>query len=235
GPVGQLAIVSAKLKHAGRIFAVDAIPTRLTMALAQGAEVIDYDREDPIETLIRLTGGAGVDCAIDAVGVDANHPTAGPAAAQSQKDEPAFQEEVRFLAPDARPRNGNWHPGSAPSQALRWAVAALAKAGTLSIIGVYPPTAEVFPIGQVMNKNLVVRAGNCNHRRYIPELLEMVRAGAVRPSEILTQREPLTSAIDAFQSFDRREAGWLKIRLDVSEQPERGNGADPLHSVHVAP
>jgi threonine dehydrogenase-like Zn-dependent dehydrogenase len=235
GPVGQLAIASAKLKRAGRIFAVDAVPTRLTMARAQGAEVIDYDREDPVETLVRLTGGAGVDCAIDAVGVDANHPTAGPAAAQANQRQEAFREEVQFLAPGAQPRDGNWQPGSAPSQALRWAVDGLAKAGTLAIIGVYPPAAEVFPIGQVMNKNLVVRAGNCNHRRYIPELLELVRAGAVRPSDIITQREPLTSAIDAFRAFDRREAGWLKIRLAVSDQESVTNGGRTQHAVHVAP
>ncbi|HXU60338.1 MAG TPA: zinc-dependent alcohol dehydrogenase [Polyangia bacterium] len=235
GPVGQLAIASAKLKGAGRIFAIDAIPTRLTMARAQGAEVIDYDREDPVETLVRLTGGAGVDCAIDAVGVDANHPTAGPAAAQGNQNQAAFREEVQFLASDARPREGHWQPGTAPSQALRWAVDALAKAGTLAIVGVYPPAADVFPIGEAMNKNLVVRAGNCHHRRYIPKLLELVRAGVVRPSDIITQREPLTSAIDAFRAFDRREGGWLKIRLAVSDGPAVGAGARPPRPVHVAP
>jgi hypothetical protein len=53
--------------------------------------------------------------------------------------------------------NGTWKPGEAPSQALRWAVEGLAKAGTLSIIGVYPPTMEVFPIGAATNKNLTLR------------------------------------------------------------------------------
>ena len=59
---------------------------------------------------------------------------------------------------------------------------ALAKAGTLSIIGVYPPTVRRFPIGQAMNKNLTIKMGNCNHRKYIPRLIELVRAGAVDPS-----------------------------------------------------
>ncbi|NMG37054.1 alcohol dehydrogenase catalytic domain-containing protein, partial [Azoarcus sp. TTM-91] len=81
GPVGQFVIASARLMHAGRIFAVDAVPDRLEMARAQGAEIVDFDAEDPVATLLALTGGIGVDCAIDAVGVDAVHAHHGPAAA----------------------------------------------------------------------------------------------------------------------------------------------------------
>jgi threonine dehydrogenase-like Zn-dependent dehydrogenase len=238
GPVGQLAIASAKLKQAGRIIAVDAIPSRLAMARAQGAEVIDYNVDDPVEAIVQLTGGIGVDCAIDAVGVDANHPSGGRAGAKAKGEARRFASEVSRIAPDARPKNGNWHPGDAPSQVLRWAVQALAKAGTLSIVGVYPPSAESFPIGEMMNKNLIVRAGNCNHRRYIPELLELVRAGAIRPSQIITQHKPLASAIEAFEAFDRREPGWVKIKLEVSRAPGSagdGWGKGPEASVHVAP
>lgn len=72
GPVGQFAIASAKLLGAGRILAIDTVPDRLDMARTQGAEVIDFNAEDPVETIRRLTGGIGVDRAIDAVGVDAS-------------------------------------------------------------------------------------------------------------------------------------------------------------------
>lgn len=211
GPVGQFVIASARLMHAGRIFAVDAVPDRLEMARAQGAEIVDFDAEDPVATLLALTGGIGVDCAIDAVGVDAVHAHHGPAAA-----DPAIPEQEALaarLAPHARPEDGNWQPGDAPAQALDWAVRALAKAGTLSIIGVYPPTDKVFPIGAAMNKNLTVRMGNCNHRKYIPELLELVRAGVIDPEAILTRREPLTSATEAYAAFDKREPGWMKVKL----------------------
>src|SRR5205814_3146537 len=80
GPVGQFAIASAKLMGAGRVFAVDCVPSRLLMARRQNAETIDFSREDPIETIKRLTDGIGVDRAIDAVGVDAERPHRGPAA-----------------------------------------------------------------------------------------------------------------------------------------------------------
>src|SRR5256714_4706902 len=71
GPVGQFAIASAKLLGAGRIFAIDKHPSRLEMAREQGAEIINFDEEDPVKTLKRLTDDIGVDRVIDAVGVDA--------------------------------------------------------------------------------------------------------------------------------------------------------------------
>jgi threonine dehydrogenase-like Zn-dependent dehydrogenase len=55
--------------------------------------------------------------------------------------------------------------------------------------------------------------GNCNHRRYIPMLLELVRAGTVDPTKLVEQLEPLDSALEAYEAFDRREAGWLKVEL----------------------
>ncbi|MFL9912970.1 glutathione-dependent formaldehyde dehydrogenase [Paraburkholderia fungorum] len=216
GPVGQFAIASAKLMGAGRIFAVDCLDSRLAMAREQGAEVIDFDKEDPVETIKSLTGGIGVDSAIDAVGVDAVYAHAGPAAAHAEEQKQAFEEEGKKIAPHARPHGDNWHPGDAPSQALQWAVQALAKAGTLSIIGVYPPTDSFFPIGMAMNKNLTIRMGNCNHRRYVPQLVEMVRTGKIDPSKILTQCESMTNAIDAFKAFDERQPGWIKVELKPS-------------------
>src|SRR6185369_12163367 len=80
GPVGQFVIASLQLMGAGRIFAIDCVESRLELARAQGAEVINYEEEDPIETLLELTGGIGVDRAIDAVGVDEQRPHKGPAA-----------------------------------------------------------------------------------------------------------------------------------------------------------
>ncbi len=216
GPVGQFAIVSARLLGAGRIFAVDRVPSRLEMARDQGAEIIDFEKEHPVKTLLRLTGGIGVDRAIDAVGVDAMHAHAGPARREAKQKAAEFATEVETIAPIQHPDGQLWRPGDAPSQALEWAVEALAKAGTLSIIGVYPQTAKFFPIGAAMNKNLTVKMGNCNHRRYIPRLIDLVRSGAVDPGKILTQREPLTDVIAAYKAFDLRQPGWIKVELEPS-------------------
>lgn len=228
GPVGLFAIASARLLGAGRILAVDSIPSRLEMARAQGAEVIDFEAEDPVETIKELTLGIGVDRCIDAVGVDANRAHRGPAGRKSKKKAKEFDEEVEKLAPETNIDGDNWIPGDGPSQVLEWAVDCLAKAGTLSIIGVYGE-ADKFPIGKAMEKNLTIKMGNCNHRRYVPELVEMVRMGRIDPAAILTQQGELTSAIDAYKAFDRREAGWTKVELKPSsENGHRKSASRPL-------
>lgn len=213
GPVGQFVIASAKLMGAGRIFAIDVIPSRLDMARMQGAEVINYDEEDPVEVLRELTGGIGPDRVIDAVGVDANHPHQGPAAQKAAKMEQQFAAEREAIIEQSRPDGDNWHPGDAPSQALDWAVESVAKAGTLSIIGVYPPAHRFFELGKAMNKNLTIKMGNCNHRKYLPHLMELVATGVIDPRKILTEQEPLSNAIDAYRAFDTRQPGWIKVEL----------------------
>jgi threonine dehydrogenase-like Zn-dependent dehydrogenase len=212
GPVGQFAIASAKLLGAGRIFAIDRIVSRLDMARDQGAEVINFEEENPVAVLKELTGKIGVDRAIDAVGVDAEMADSGPAA-QHGKAKKEFEQEQKEIAPKTNTDGDLWQPGSAPSQVLQWAVESVAKAGSIGIIGVYPQTAKTFPIGVAMNKNLTIQAGNCNHRKYIPKLVEMVAAGMIDPSEILTQVEPVSDAIEAYKAFDRRQPGWIKVEL----------------------
>jgi threonine dehydrogenase-like Zn-dependent dehydrogenase len=217
GPVGQFAIASARLKGATRIFAIDCIESRLEMAQEQGAEIIDFNREDPTEVLLRLTGGIGPDRAIDAVGVDAVAPSSGPAAKEAKKQRAEFRQEVKQVAPAANRRGRQWRAGDAPSQVLEWAVRSLAKAGTLSIIGVYPE-GKLFPIGEAMEKNLTIKAGNTPHRRYLPHLVDLVASGVIDPARILTQTEPLADAIEAYKAFDRRESGWVKVELRPEAQ-----------------
>lgn len=214
GPVGQFAIASARLLDAGRIFAIDHIPSRLEMARNQGAEVIHFEEEHPVEALQRLTGGIGVDRAIDAVGVDALAPEQGPAE-PSRSESKQFAKEVEQIESQGGSLADSWNPGDAPSQALAWAVKGLAKAGTLAIIGVYPPVLQSFPLGMAMNRNLTIKMGNCHHRKYIPMLIEMVRAGQVDPLQVLTKVEPMANALDAYQAFADRQPGWMKVELKL--------------------
>ena len=210
GPVGQFAILSAFLLGAGRVLAVDRVTSRLEKARDLGAEIINFDEEDPVEILRELTGGIGPDRAIDAVGVDAYHRHAAGKSGSSEAQQ--FEQQLEQIkSPDGFAQE--WHPGDAPGQVLRWAVESLAKAGTLSIIGVYPPSLQAFPIGQAMNKNLAINMGNCNHRKYLPDLVRLVRDGEVDPTSIITQQKQLASALDAYRAFDNHEAGWLKVEL----------------------
>ncbi|HEX7840466.1 MAG TPA: zinc-dependent alcohol dehydrogenase [Kofleriaceae bacterium] len=211
GPVGLFTVLSAKLMDAGRVFAIDCEPSRLAKARELGAEVINFEEEDPIETLLRLTEGIGVDRAIDAVGVDALRPHRGPAAAKVPVDE--LERERHELAPDARLDAQQWIPGDGPSLALTWAVDGVCKNGTVAVIGVYPETAHTFPIGKAMNKNLTLKLGNCDHRKIIPIVLDLVRTGVVDPTQVLSHVEPISAALDAYRHFDHRDAGWIKVEL----------------------
>lgn len=211
GPVGLFAIASAKLLGAGRVFAIDRLDDRLHKARELGAECINFEQEDPVQTLLNLTRGIGPDRAIDAVGVDAMHAHGGDALGHG--DAQAEEAESRANTPNANPSGDNWIPGDGPSQALQWAVQSLAKAGTLSIIGVYPPRFRGFPIGLAMNKNLTVNMGNCHHRKYIPRLVDFTLSGRIDPAAILTQQEELPDALSAFEAFDRRQPGWIKVEL----------------------
>ncbi|MFB9660216.1 zinc-dependent alcohol dehydrogenase [Glycomyces mayteni] len=215
GVVGQFAVASAKRQGAGRVLVVDGIDSRLEKAREQHAEVIDFNREDPVAAVKDLTGGIGVDRVIEAVGVDAQRPAAGPAVLP-EGEAAQFDRERDEAAPDAAPDGDQWVPGDAPSLALRWAVESVAKAGSIGVIGVYPAGFDRFPIGDAMNRNLTLKMGNCNHRRYIPALLRLVATGAIDPTAFITQHEPPATAIEAYEMFDRREDGWLKTVLDVA-------------------
>ena len=213
GPVGQFVIASAKLMGAEHVFAVDNIPSRLEMARKQGAEAINFDEVDPVATIEQMTQGKGARRVIDAVGVDSNRPHSGPASEQADKMEAQFEQQMKQVAPKNKPKNGNWHQGDAPGQAVQWEVSAAQKGGTLSIIGVYPQTAQFFPIGLAMSRQLKINMGNCNHRKYLPSLVSMVAAGLINPEQVLTEREPMTSVIDAYKAFDERQPGWIKVEL----------------------
>jgi threonine dehydrogenase-like Zn-dependent dehydrogenase len=166
--------------------------------------------------LRELTSGIGADRVIDPVGVDATSPHQGPAAKDAKKLEKVFKEELKEIAGQQNPSEQNWQPGHAPSQALVGSVEAVAKAGTLSIIGVNAENSKRFPIGNVLGKNLTLKMGNCKHRRYIPSLVNLVRSGALDPAEVLTQVEPIVSAIHAYKAFDTRQPGWIKVKLEPS-------------------
>jgi threonine dehydrogenase-like Zn-dependent dehydrogenase len=215
GVVGQFAIASAKRQGAGRVLVIDGNLDRLEYARTQNAEIINFNSEDPVAVVKELTGGIGVDRVIDAVGVDSERPKSGPAAVSDEQAQ-AYDAEVAAVAPGANPQGNLWKPGDAPSLASQWAVEAVAKAGTIGIIGVYPQTMTSYPIGVAMNKNLTLKMGNCNHRRYLPQLLDLVLTGVVDPTAFISQQESPTSAIEAYQTFDQRKEGWLKTVLNVA-------------------
>lgn len=199
GPVGQLAIASAWRMGAGRVIAVDNVPARLEAARSQHAEPVDFGSEDPVAVIRELTGGTGADRLIDAVGVDAYS-----GSGEQHPDE---------ISEAAGGGDTTWGHGTDPAQAAQWTVESVTKAGSIGIIGVYPPTMRTWPIGAAMNKNLTVKMGNCPHRAIIPQLVELVASGVADPARLVTQIEPIDDVIKAYRTFDTREPGWVKVVL----------------------
>jgi threonine dehydrogenase-like Zn-dependent dehydrogenase len=190
GPVGLYAMRSAWLLGAGRVIAVDRVRYRLEFARRwAGAETLDFDEVDVIAAVKDMTEGRGADAAIDAVGCEA----AGS----------PMQRAVGV--------HGKAVAGSAA--ALNWCFHATRKGGTVSVVGVYGPPFNLVDFGTAMNKCQTIRTGQCSVKRYMPQLLEHVRAGRVDAGALITHRYPLDRASDAYHTFARKKDGCIKAVL----------------------
>ena len=194
GPVGQFAIKSAYMLGAERVIAIDYVPERLHMAQEQGrAEVINYEENrDVIEALKEMTGGRGPDACIDAVGMEA-HGTS----ILSMYDE--IKQKTR-LSTD-RPI------------ALREAIQACRKGGTVSVPGVYGGFLDKFPFGAAFAKGLTFRMGQTHVHRYLRPLLERIERGEIDPSFVITHRLSLDDAPHGYDIFKHKEDGCIKVVL----------------------
>jgi threonine dehydrogenase-like Zn-dependent dehydrogenase len=191
GPVGLVAARAAWLLGAGRVVALDRVAERLAFARRwAGAETIDLARvRDPVAALRTLNDGRGPDACVDAVGLEASGS--------------AWQTVVG--------RGLKLVPGSAV--ALAWAIHAVRKGGTVSIVGVYGPPANPVPIGAAMNKGLTLRMAQSNVKRYVPHLIDLVRAGRLDGKGLITHRFPLEHAPRAYALFAARADGCVKCVL----------------------
>jgi threonine dehydrogenase-like Zn-dependent dehydrogenase len=192
GPVGQFAIRSAYMLGAERVIAIDRIPERLQMAQQGHAEVINYEGTDVVEMLKQMTGGIGPDACIDAVGMEAHGTTIG-----AINDN--IKQKVR-LSID-RPH------------ALRQAIQACRKGGTVSIAGAYGGLLDKIPFGAAFSKGLTFKMGQTHVHRYLRPLLKRIREGAIDPSFVITHRFNLDEAPHAYNIFKQKEDGCIKVVL----------------------
>jgi len=193
GPVGLFAIKSAYLLGAERVIAIDRFPERLRMAREKaGAETIDYEQQSVLETLAELTGGRGPDSCIDAVGMEAHAP--GPYGFYDRAKQAAMMETDRPIA-------------------LREAILACRKGGTVSVPGVYGGFLDKIPFGAAMNKALTIKTGQTHVQRYMQPLLERIQNGEIDPSFVITHRMPLEKAPEAYRMFRDKEDECIKVVL----------------------
>jgi len=217
GPVGQFAIQSAWMLGAERVIAIDRFPERLSLAEAWGrAEVINYEEVDGVvETLREMTGGFGPDSCIDAVGMEA-HGTSIDARLDKAK------QNVK-LATDR-------------SHALRQAIQACRKGGTVSIPGVYGGLLDKFPLGAAFGKGLTLKMGQTNMHKYMQPLLAKIEQGEIDPSRLITHRLGLDDAPWGYKTFRDKQDDCIKIVMKPGEHLHlhahgngKGNGHDHGH------
>ena len=193
GPVGQFAIQSAFLLGAGRVIAIDRFPERLAMARdVGGAEVINYesDTDDLVELLKQMTGGRGPDHVIDAVGMESHGHGVYTALEKTKQSLKIQMDRIN---------------------ALRLAIQACGKGGTVSVPGVYIGLVDKFPLGQAFAKGLTIRMGQTHVHRYLKPLLGRIERGEVDPSAIITHPMSLDDAARGYEIFQKKQDGCVKV------------------------
>jgi threonine dehydrogenase-like Zn-dependent dehydrogenase len=191
GPVGQFAIRSAFLLGAERVVAIDHVPSRLDMARKSGAETINYEDGEVDERLRTMTAGRGPDACIDAVGLEAHGTSID-----------AIYDYAKMAVKLETDR----------THALRQAIYACRKGGTVSIPGVYGGLVDKFPLGIAFSKGLTFKMGQTNVHPYLKPLMERIEKGEIDPSFVITHRLALAEGADGYSTFDAQDA-CIKVVL----------------------
>lgn len=182
GGVGQMAIRAAYLMGAERVIAIDRVPERLALARERGgAEVLDYEHVDVHAALLDMTGGRGPDRCIECVGMEADG-----SGAQYWYDK--TKQTLRLQ--------------TERGIALRQAIRAARKGGTVSVMGVYGGVMDKFPMGAIVNKALTLRSGQQAGQRYVPRIFEHILKGELDPSYLLTHPMSLDDAPRGYRIFN---------------------------------
>ncbi|MEU4399441.1 zinc-dependent alcohol dehydrogenase [Micromonospora orduensis] len=196
GPVGLLAAASARLLGAERVIVIDRFPYRLRLAEQHvGADTINYEQADVLDTLNEMTAGRGPDACIDAVGLEGHHGNPAMYAYDRAKQATRTETERPF--------------------ALRQAILACRSGGVVSVVGAYGGFVDKFPMGAFMNRSLIMRTGQCHVQRYTRPLLERIRRGEIDPSFIVSHRMPLRDAPKGYKIFQKKQDECTKVLLSV--------------------
>lgn len=188
GPVGLFAAKSSWLMGAGRVIVVDHLEYRLAKARDfADAETVNFaEVDDVVVHLKKLTDGLGADVGIDAVGAEADG---------------NFTQHVTSAKLRLQ--------GGSPI-ALNWAIDSVRKGATVSVMGAYGPMFSAVKFGDAMNKGLTLRMNQCPVKRQWPRLLEHIRNGYLKPSDIVTHRIPLEHIAEGYHMFSAKLDDCIK-------------------------
>ncbi|GAB7039847.1 zinc-dependent alcohol dehydrogenase [Catenuloplanes niger JCM 9533] len=206
GPIGDMCVRVARHLGVGRVIAVDLVPERLARASAHGAEVLNLaDHDDKLGDVIRdMTDGRGPDSVIDAVGMEAHGAPLGK-----------FAQQAAGLLPDALAAKVMAKAGVDRLVALHTAIDVVRRGGTISLIGVYGGMADPMPMLTMFDKQIQLRMGQANVKRWVPEILPLLTSpeDVLGVDEFATHRLPLDEAPAAYENFQRKTDGTIKVLL----------------------
>lgn len=192
GPVGLMAAYSCLIRSAAEVYSVDRVPERLEAARKIGAIPINFDEADPVEQIMAMRGGNGVDKGIDAVGYQA-------CGAQAAREIPnkVLSDLTRVVNATGVLGIPGLYVPSDPG-----GIDENAKEGLL-----------LLPFGKMFEKGLVLKTGQCNVKRYNRYLRDLIIAGRAKPSFVVSHELPLAQAPMAYEKFDKRIDGYTKVIL----------------------
>ncbi len=205
GPIGEMSCRIAQHRGAGQVLAVDLVPERLERARAHGVRALDLnEHEDLPAAVFELTGGRGPDAVIDAVGMEAHGSPVGKLA-----------QRLTGLLPDAMAQKAIETAGIDRLSALHMAIELVRRGGTVSLSGVYGGAASPMPLIQMFDKQINVRMGQANVKRWIDDLMPLL-AGDGDPLGVetfATHHLPLEQAPHAYEIFQKKQDNAFKILL----------------------
>lgn len=202
GPVGQL--IARICRYRGfRVFGIDPVPDRRSMAARHGIDTLDLDRA-LVDELRDRTDGRGPDAVIEAVGMEAD----------GSPMIKAMHNLIGMLPGRVAEPIMNT-AGVDRTGALRLAVRAVRRGGTISLAGVYGGEADPLPMREMFDKQLQLRMGQCNVRRWTETVLPLVEdpADPLALRDLITHRMPLEAAAEGYEMFQRKNDGCVKVVL----------------------
>jgi threonine dehydrogenase-like Zn-dependent dehydrogenase len=205
GPIGQMASRIA-LNKGHRVIAVDLVPERLELAAKHGAEVLNLEDQDDVSEAIReMTDGRGADSTIDAVGMEAHGAPVGE-----------FAQKAAGLLPDKVAEIFIEKAGIDRMAALYQTIDSVRRGGTVSISGVYGGQVDPIPMFQLFDKQLQVRMGQANVKRWIDDLMPLVLddSDPLGTADLASHKIAIDEAPGAYEMFQKKEDGATKVVIE---------------------
>ncbi|MFG3298935.1 zinc-dependent alcohol dehydrogenase [Micromonospora chersina] len=206
GPVGQFSARIGRHLGAGRVIGLDLVPERLEMARRHGIEVLDVSELDDVPgALIDLVDGRGPDAVIDAVGMEAHGAPLGKVA-----------QAAAGLLPDKLAQTMTDKAGVDRLVVLHAALRAVRRGGTVSVSGVYGGEQDPMPLVEMFDRGVQLRMGQCHVKRWVDEITPLLAGGddPLGVEDLRTHRLPLARAPQAYEMFQKKQDGCVKVVLE---------------------